>query len=432
MLSFRTIKYILAWMLLWQDNMVSGSPLQIFEYFPQTAPVSSSEIILILCFIVLGIERFMIGEYTVKRSYFWGPLLMMALILVVSWIRGSWINWQFKTVYELHESILIPVYYFVFINFFREPGEWRVLPVLLILGCVAKAIDGVGIYFFSTSPVKSWGILQQWRDGFLLALGIVSAVLLMHYKGERLKWLRKVLLFSLPVFAFSLIASYRRTFFLALLVALVVLFITLPKGRKVKHGYYILGLVFLLSIFILATDPLGFIVRLVAGVMNPKDEGSAYVRLLEYPNILMNIYHNPIFGVPIGVQWTVYYHLPLIAVVTRFGCHNTYLYWPMRAGIFGLIAFFWFLGRLWKAILLQRFLLVKTEEQMFFSQLAIMTMVIYQFACLFGLLYADGAMIMIFLMAWLQLMIEAELNLVSIKNVRLFASIKQQKLIMRY
>jgi hypothetical protein len=431
LLSFRTVKYILAWMLLWQDNMVTGSPLQVFEYFPSAAPFSSTELILMICFGVLLFERVLIGDYALKRSYYWGPMLFMTLILVVSWIRGSWMLWQVKPVFELHDSILLPVYFFVLINFFKEPGEWRVVPVLLIFGCIAKAVDGVGIYFFSKDPIRSWGILQQWRDGFLLALGIVSAILLLHYKGEQLKWLRKVLLYSLPVFAFSLITSYRRTFFLAVIVALAALFITLPPGRKLKHLRLFFGLIFLLCVFILITDPLGFIVRLFAGVMNPKDEGSAMIRLMEYPNVLRNIIENPLMGVPVGVRWKVYYHLPLLAVVTLLGCHNTYLYWPLRTGIFGVFAFSWFLGRLWKALLIQRYFICKTEEQHFFSQLGLMTIVIYQFACFFGLLYSDGSIIMAFIMVWLQLMIEGELGMTSLKKVKLIASIKRKELVFR-
>ena len=183
-----------------------------------------------------------------------------------------------------------------------------------------------------------------------------------------------------------------------------------------------------LGFVILSIDPIGFITRM-SGALDPKAEGSAYIRVMELPNVLLNIYHNPIFGTPIGVKWHQYFRMPLFAVYTEFGCHNTYLYWPLRTGIIGTVAFWWFLGRQWKAVLIQRALINKTEEQQFFSQFTIQLMIIYQFACAFGLLYADGFIINVFLMAALQLMLEAELGIKSLSNVRLFATLREKKLV---
>ena len=121
------------------------------------------------------------------------------------------------------------------------------------------------------------------------------------------------------------------------------MFITIPAGRRTKHLKHLLLMLFGLSIVILFTDPVGFIARLLA-IASPGEEGSAYIRVLEYPNIFQNIIHNPIFGVPVGIQWHQYYRMPLFANFTGLGCHNTYLYWPLRTGIFGTVGFLWFLS----------------------------------------------------------------------------------------
>lgn len=427
--SLRTMKYVLLWLLLWQDNMVPGSPIQIIEHIGSPAPFYIFEVWLFFCFVLLAIERLLCGNFEIKRSYFWGPLLLMAISLTLSWARGSYMLQQFKIVVEAHEAIMLPVAYMIVLNMFREPGEWRVLPVILMLACSAKALDGALIYFFSSSSIKNWGVLQEWRDGFLLAIGIVSVVLMYHYRGKQLIWLRRVMLGSLPILLFTLIASYRRTFFVATFAGLMVMFFTLPRDRRRKHVSLLLMMVFALLVFILMTDPIGFLTRLIGGFMNPNDEGSAYIRLMELPNILMNIYHNPILGVPVGTFWHMYYFMPITAVFTYYGCHNTYLYWPLRTGIPGTFAFWWFLMRIWKSLLIQRKMLSSTEEKNFFAQLGIQIIVIYHVACFFGLLYADGYIIMAVLMAWLQLMMEAELGVKSLRDVKLFPTLKAGRLV---
>ncbi len=352
----------------------------------------------------------------------------MTFALVLSYIRGSIITQQFSVVYEIHESIMLPVSFFVLMNLFSDPEEWRVLIVLLIFGAIGKAADGAGIYFFSHNERKNWGVVQLWRDGFLLAIGVISTVMILHYKGHPLKWLKKTLICCFPLLLFTLIVSYRRTFFLACFVSIISLFFLLPKSKRGKHGLIFLGILIAIGIVILILDPIGFITRM-SGAFDPKGEGSAYIRVMELPNVLLNIYNNPLFGTPIGVKWHQYYRMPLFAVYTEFGCHNTYLYWPLRTGIIGTIAFWWFLARQWKAVLIQRALVNKTEEQQFFSQFTIQIMIVYQFACAFGLLYADGFIIMAFLMASLQLMLEAELGIKSLSGVRLFATIREKKLV---
>ncbi|HYM19992.1 MAG TPA: O-antigen ligase family protein [Candidatus Kapabacteria bacterium] len=426
--SFRTIKYILLWLLLWQDNMVLGSPIQIIERLVDTGAVHPLEVWLIICFLTLCLERIISGNYELRRSYFWGPLLLMALALVFSYIRGMLQLQEFRIVFEIHEAILLPVAYFVILNMFREPGEWRVLLVLLIFASIGKAFDGALIYFFSNYEKVQWGVLQLWRDGFLMAIGVLSTLLLFHYKGRSLMWLKRLLYWTTPVMLFTLIVSYRRTFFLAILVGCAAMIFLLPRERRAKQLLVIFGFIFAILIVVLATDPVGFFMRFF-GAFNPDEEGSAYIRMMEYPNIFLNIYHNPIWGVPIGTFWHQYYRMPMYAVYTLYGCHNTYLYWQLRCGIPGTVAFWWFISRQWKAALIQFRLTRNTEEKNFFAILSILIMVVYHVACMLGLLYADGFIIMAVYMVALQLMMESELGLKSLRDVRLIPTLKHRRLV---
>ena len=77
LLSIRSIKYFLFWLNVWQDSMIDGSPLQIHEYTGSLAGVRPIEVLMVALLIVVLIERTITRDYTVKRSYFWAPLILM-------------------------------------------------------------------------------------------------------------------------------------------------------------------------------------------------------------------------------------------------------------------------------------------------------------------------------------------------------------------
>lgn len=429
--SLRLIKYFFLWLMLWQDSSIWGSIFQFQTYFESFAPLRPFEIILLFNLIVLLVERTLEGDYTVKRSYFWGPLILLGLAFFLSWLRGMIIRQEVAVVFEVHEAFLLPFEFFIFRNLLREPKEWRIVPILIILASIAKATDGVWIYLFSEDPNKSWGVLQNWRDGYLLGMGVCSLTLFMHYKGRALQWLKKTLLICSPLIFFSLITSYRRTFFVAIIAALVLMFISIGKGKRVKHLGLFMLLILTLTIVILLTDPIGFVTRMFA-VVNPKEEGSAYIRLMELPNVLLNIYHNPIFGTAIGTQWHQYLRMPLFANFTTLGTHNSYLYWPLRGGVFALVGFWWMMCKVWKIVLLQlRF--TEGEDDTFLAQVSLYMIVIYMIGSFFGLMYGDVMTpIVAMYLTSLQLFVEEKFGMTKINNIKLWQTMKQKKVVLRF
>jgi O-antigen ligase len=208
------------------------------------------------------------------------------------------------------------------------------------------------------------------------------------------------------------------------------MFLTIGKGRRLKQLWLMLGMIVALAVFIVLTDPIGFLSRL-AGIIEPGQEGSAYIRLMELPNVLMNIYDNPIFGTPIGTLWHEYYRMPTFANYTKVGVHNTYLYWPLRAGIFGLIGFLWLLGRVWKVLIINH-RLARTEEDFFVSQMSIHLIVIYQVACFFGLMYQDAVVtLLVLILVAFQLQMRYSTGLTSYKNVDLIATWKAREIVLK-
>jgi O-antigen ligase len=426
--SIRSILLAISWLAMWQGWHVPGSIFQLNFLSSLTPGLFLHETVLVITFLFLALERILTQDFTLKRSYFSAPILLLGLALFISWARGCFIRQEVSIVYEAHESIQVVIAFFVMINIFRTEEDRKLLVPMLLFATIMKALDGISVKFLSTDPAAGWGVLLFWRDGFLLAVGIIGVMLLMHYKGQQYKWLRTVMLCGAPLLFFTLVVSYRRTFFLGLLVAAFMMILTVGKGRRKKHLLMLLGLLVSIGIIVVMTDPLGFIARLF-GIIQPKEEGSAYIRLLEYPNVFANIEHNPIWGTAIGTQWYQYYRMPLFANFTTLGCHNTYLYWPLRAGILGSIGFLWFLARIWKAILINR-RLQKTEEDFLINQLSIHMMVVYNVASFFGLMYSDAmtSMTGVFLSLFQLQMIKTS-GLVSYSNVNLFRTLREGKIV---
>lgn len=428
--SLRYCVYFAVWLCTWQGASFSGSIFQLeFLAIYPTQPLY--ECALLLAVIALVAERWISKDYTLNTSYFTAPMIVLGAALVFSWIRGQIILQQFRPVYEIHEAILIPVGFAIYLTSFRDIKERRVLAWIFMLGAVMKAFDATWIKLFDNdSPEASWGALLMWRDGYMLALGIAGGLILAHYHGFALKRLRTLGMLAIPFLAYGLLISYRRTFILAVILATIGMIVTLGRGKRLKQLRNFFLVILTIAITVLFTDPLGMVARM-AGAFMPSEEGSSYIRLIEYPNIIRNIADNPILGVPVGVPWKMYYYMPIFANRTSLGAHNTYLYWALRTGIIGFLGFLWLLGRAWKALLIN-WRLQKTEEDFFYNHFLLYAFILYNFACFFGLMYADamGALTGL-LFVFLQLQMEKTTGLKSLKNVDFIRTLRRKEIVMR-
>ena len=386
--SLRNLEYFLLWITLWQGSFLAKSPIQLSSWIPIPNGVSSTEIILVFMFLVLAMERTMSGDYALHRSYFNPPLLFLAAAVFVSWANGCIVNQRFAIVLEIHDIPEWPIIFLFVSNTFRDPEEGPLLFKMLFLTMIPKIFESYWSYAFGSSVRNSWGLVQSWRDGYLLDVAIIGALVMMHYRGTKLKRLKWYLYLAFPAAEAILILGFRRAAILASVGAAMFMFFTLPRGRRKKQLVVVGSVLGGFILFSLITNPLAVAARFM-GVLQPAGEGSAYIRLMELPNVLLNIWHHPILGVPFGVPWTTYYRMPISAVYTTLGTHTSYLYYPLRMGIFGVILFGWLFGSMIKAAILN-YRFRKTEEDFFYGQLSLQMLATYFISASFGLMYADG------------------------------------------
>jgi len=338
-------------------------------------------------FFTVIIERTILRDFTIRRSYFAGPLILIALAFFASWCRGSFMKQHIAFILEFHDAFELPFMFFLMNVAFREEEDRIGLWSVIFFAIICKALDGAYIYFFSTRPEKYWGVVQSWRDGYLLGIGCIGFLLLLQYRGTILKRVKWWVLVTFPVLALTFVMSFRRTFFVGTFICMMIMFFTLPPSKRKLHFTLVVSVLLGFLLTVVLTNPMEVVSRL-AGIVAPQNEGSAFIRLMEWPNVIKNIINNPILGVPVGIPWTTYYRMPLSAVYTTLGTHNTYLYWPLRAGIPGAIAFIWLMCKFWKTAILN-YRLRRTEEDFLVGQWGIQMLIMYQVACFFGLMYGD-------------------------------------------
>jgi O-antigen ligase len=428
--SLRMVKYFLCWLLLWQGGMVSGSPIQIQEYIQLPTGMTTMEALAVLLFFTVLIERTLMLDFTIRRSYFTGPLVLIVLAFFISWARGCYINQRVRFILEFHEMIELPFLFLVISSAFRDETDRAMLWKLLFFAVIGKAFDGTFIYFFSNAPGRFWGVVQSWRDGYLLGIGVIGFLLLFHYRGNSMKSVKRWMIVTLPVLALTFVMSFRRTFFVGAFVCMMAMFVTLPREKRKLHLFLVLAIIAGFLITAILTNPLEVATRM-SGITAPQNEGSAYIRLMELPNVLENIRRHPIWGVPAGVPWTTYYRMPISADYTTLGTHNSYLYWPLRAGILGSITFIWFICKFWKTALIN-YRLRKSEEDFLFGQWSIQILIMYQVACFFGLMYADMMSgLLAVLLTVFQLQTKHVTGRSSLREVALWPTMRAGKLIYR-
>ena len=393
--SLRSIEYFCAWVMIWQGTFLASSPIQITTWLTLPTGIGSVEVMESVFFLVLLIDRTLTEDFTLHRSYFNAPLLFLAGTVFFSWARGVMMDQRFAFVLEIHDLPEWPIVFLMFNNAFRDSEDGPLLFRLLFFTMFPKVFESVWNLFHPTLTT-SWGVVQSWRDGYLLDVAIIGALVMMHYRGTKLKNLKWFLFAAFPVAEIILILGFRRAATVASICAALAMFVTLPRGRRKRQVWVILSVLGGFILFALVTNPIAVAARFW-GALHPSVEGSAYIRLMELPNVLLNIWHHPLFGVPFGIPWTTYYRMPVSAVYTTLGTHTSYLYWPLRMGIFGAVLFLWIYGSMCKAAILN-FRFRRNEEDFFFGQLSIQMMVAYFVSSFFGLLYSDGLVLVLSIM----------------------------------
>lgn len=206
------------------------------------------------------------------------------------------------------------------------------------LGLIAVAtstgmmVDGATITYYD--PVANWLVL-------LALLGVVAALVM---RARLPIWV----LAGSPMLVLSLALSFRRSFWIGAIlgVMLVLLLGSRPLGRRLL---FLTAVLLGIAIWVLSFQPIqgqSPIVERAKSLQPGEVESNAQdrYRFDEWRNVTAEIAEHPITGLGFAVEWTARYPLGVNHENGRNYTHVVVLWWWLKLGILGLLAYLTFMG----------------------------------------------------------------------------------------
>ncbi len=281
-----------------------------------------------------------------------GPALgLTALALVFGIVYGE-LGGQaqrFSVISNIQTSAPLFVMPFLIVNTVRTPEQLRRILGWIAALALLKAILGLFIVFSGLGRVSEGiGILTYYQPGsnyllmtFLLAM--LAARLAKVPTSRLAAW-------TVPVAIVCLTLSYRRTFWLAT-VACVLLILVLGSGREFRRllpfvAALIIGAGYLVISGGLLGEAGGEVVTRAESI-NPakvtRNTQDRY-RIAERKNVMEALSREPLTGLGVGVDWPGRYPLPFEQENLHSYVHIGILWWWMKAGVLGGLAYLAVLG----------------------------------------------------------------------------------------
>jgi O-Antigen ligase len=274
-----------------------------------------------------------------------GGLLLLVAAIAAGVIVGHENGVGFKTVFEVVRLLMyIVVTPFLVVNVIDSERDLRralgfgaalvlVLAVFGLLGVAsgqgANQVDGAQATFYVAAPV--WLMM-------LFVLGRLAAALMRVKLPRWVAWG-----WPLPFLALAL--SFERGFWLGAVAGLAVVVATATGtvGRRlIVPTVVLVGVI----VWVLVTAGVG------AGLHGPVVDRAQSLhpekvlssdqdryRLGERANVLANLREHPVDGIGIGVPWTARHGLTLDEPGARTYVHTAFLWWWLKMGLLGALAY---------------------------------------------------------------------------------------------
>jgi O-Antigen ligase len=225
------------------------------------------------------------------------------------------------------------------------------------------ALAGVlGVYKGITGVATSLSGAGEAIEGGTISFRepVANLTLLLFLLGSLAAWMRKVRLpawawAAVPVAALALALSYRRSFWIGALLALVLVGLVASR-RRGRAVLAIAGIVLAVAVASALTvgrsdDTYGGVARR-AELLQPgqltASRGDRY-RLDEQRNVRAELDRDPITGIGLAVPWQVRY--PVSELHDRRYVHGAALWFWLRLGLLGLFAYLWLVAAAaWAAV----------------------------------------------------------------------------------
>lgn len=311
--------------------------------------LSPLEILFVGLFVAVVLERRAAGLPLRLPSPFSGPLAFTAVALVVGTVVGRAGG---TGVYEL----TLPLRPFIFLlllpllvaNVADRPGMVRrgvLIGAALALVKAVSGLLGLATGHGATELVAGGTPITYYEPAanLLTLWAVLLAVASLLRRLSLARWARWGAWVSLA----CLVLSYRRSFYLALVLGLIVV-VVLTAGPIGRRLFVPVALLVALGGYAIVsggvvTEVQGPVAERVSSLQeskvttNPEDR----YRLDERRNVVAELRDHPFLGLGLGVPWAGRYPLSVEHPNGRQYVHMALLWWWLKLGVLGPIAYLW-------------------------------------------------------------------------------------------
>lgn len=289
------------------------------------------------------------------------PLLLTAIAVasgvLVANGNGVPVTEAMSTARPMLPLLLLP---FVVVNVLRDRESIRRL--LIVMGLLVGLKAGLGI----VSVIVGQGYANPGDPPLTyleptinwLSITVILVVVARILQRERPPlWLIAVGLLSCA----SLLLSYRRSFWIAVIVALLIVIVVGLEGRRWQTLLPVVIIVVFASWLTLGTGAVGELQGPIAEralSLNPTklqhDPQDSY-RIGERRNVIAEIEDHPFTGLGLAVPWIARYPLSIDRPFSRSYVHFGALWWWLKLGLLGFLAYLAVMGSsIWASFLVWR------------------------------------------------------------------------------
>lgn len=324
-----------------------GATTRFYERLPASLTLAEVLVLLAAVAVVLDVRRR--GEPLRAPRAFGAVLLFAAATILFGLINshytGGAAGYSIRSV--LHTLAPLFVVPFVIVNVVRTPRDLRA--ALGVAGgvAIAKAVAGLGVLASGVSQRLSAGgphMTYYEATSNVLLMTMVFGLAAAPLAGVKLpRWL----MWAAPLIFLCLLLSYRRMFWVATVLGLLVVAVVAGGrvGRRLAVPVLVVlaGSVWLVSQSQVLGDLSGPIVQRGATI-NPskvtRDTQDRY-RIAERHNVVADLKTHPLVGAGIGVGWQATSPMPFEYETGRHYVHLAVLWWWLNMGVLGAITYGW-------------------------------------------------------------------------------------------
>jgi hypothetical protein len=309
-------------------------------------PVRPHEVLLGIAAVGVALERSRTRKPIATPGAMTLPLLLLAVAALCGLIVGRSADASAIDMLNGLRSVLtLALVPFLVVNLIetRRELEW-VLGATVVVVLVKTAFGGVA-WLIGAGRVIEGTVLTYYAPlANLLLMAFVLGVLAARLRGADLP---RIVLWLAPLALAVLILSFRRNFWIALVLG-AVLVVLVAVGARGRLLLVPAGVLIVIALYFGLTALSGSqsdspVVQRAQSLTPSKVQGNAQdrYRLDEQRNVRAEIARHPVLGIGLGVPWTARYPLAQALPGGRQYTHVLLFWYWLKLGLLGVIAYLW-------------------------------------------------------------------------------------------